>query len=97
VVGLARRVRERPSITTGPGANHVKNLILRSTLRTILCGTLLAGLSASALAKGGTPQNHHCVKDGATLEGKTKKDCKKEGGKWEKDAASEAAKAPEAK
>ncbi len=75
----------------------MKNLILRSTLRTILCGTLLAGLSASALAKGGTPQNHHCVKDGATLEGKTKKDCKKEGGKWEKDAAADAAKTPEAK
>jgi hypothetical protein len=58
---------------------------------------LLAGVSASALAKGGTPQNHHCVKDGATLEGKTKKDCKKEGGKWEKDAAAEGAKTPEVK
>ena len=75
----------------------MKSLILRSTLRTILCGTLLTGLSASALAKGGTPPNHHCVKDGATMEGKTKKDCKKEGGKWEKDAADEAAKTPEAK
>lgn len=75
----------------------MKTPMLRTTLRIFLGATLLAGLSASALAKSGTPQNHHCVKDGATLEGKTKKDCKKDGGKWEKDAASEGAKAPEAK
>jgi hypothetical protein len=39
---------------------------------------------AIALAKGGTPQNHHCMKDGAELTGKTHKQCTKEGGKWEK-------------
>lgn len=40
----------------------------------------------AAFAKGGTPQNHHCVKDGAPMPDKTKKQCKQEGGKWEKDA-----------
>jgi len=44
----------------------------------------LVALPALALAKGGTPQNHHCMKDGAELAGKTKKECKKEGGKWDK-------------
>ncbi len=55
----------------------------------------LAGLPALALAKGGTPQNHHCMKDGAELAGKTKKQCKKEGGTWDKlPAASTKADAP---
>jgi len=49
---------------------------------------LIVGLGSVAVAKGAVPaQNHHCVKDGATLEGKTKRECKKEGGTWEKDAA----------
>ena len=43
-------------------------------------------VAAQAHAKGGTPQNHHCVKDGNTVPDKTKKECTKEGGKWEKDA-----------
>jgi len=43
-------------------------------------------LAGQAHAKGGTPQNHHCVKDGNTVPDKTKKECTKEGGKWEKDA-----------
>jgi len=46
---------------------------------------------AAALAKGGTPQNHHCMKDGAELTGKTKKECKKEGGTWDKLPAGEGA------
>jgi hypothetical protein len=41
-------------------------------------------LSGAAFAKGGTPQNHHCMKDGAELAGKTRKECAKEGGKWVK-------------
>jgi len=53
--------------------------------------TLALGFGSVALAGGKNVQNHHCVKDGATLEGKTKKECKKEGGKWEKDAADKAA------
>ena len=51
-------------------------------LGALLAGTLLAGVAS---AKGGTPQNHHCVKDGTVLPGKTRKECKKEGGSWEKD------------
>lgn len=43
-------------------------------------------LATQAHAKGATPQNHHCVKDGNTVPDKTKKECVKEGGKWEKDA-----------
>ena len=42
-------------------------------------------IAASAQAKG-TPQNHHCEKDGATVADKTRKECTKEGGKWQKDA-----------
>ena len=42
---------------------------------------------SSAQAKGGTPQNHHCVKDGSPVPDKTRKQCVKEGGKWEKDTA----------
>ncbi len=49
-------------------------------------------LAPAAFAKGGkaTPQNHHCMKDGAELAGVTKKECKKQGGKWEKMAAAPA-------
>jgi hypothetical protein len=67
---------------------------MKTLARSILCGTLLAGLSTTALAKSGTPQNHHCVKDGATLDGKTRKECKKDGGKWQKDADDGAATKP---
>jgi hypothetical protein len=60
-------------------------------MRNIISGLGLLGLSLSlgsvALAKGAAhPQNHHCMKDGADLAGKTKRECKKEGGTWEKDA-----------
>jgi hypothetical protein len=45
---------------------------------------IVATLSLAAFAKGTpTAQTHHCVKDGAVLE-KTKKECHKEGGTWEK-------------
>jgi len=70
---------------------------MKTFIQTTLCATLIAGLSSIALAKGPTPQNHHCVKDGATMEGKTRKDCKKEGGKWEKDAPADKAAGGEAK
>jgi hypothetical protein len=46
----------------------------------------LASLAGAAMAKGGTPQTHHCVKDGAALPDKTKKECKTAGGTWAKDA-----------
>ena len=49
---------------------------------------LLAALLALPAFAGApaTPQNHQCMKDGAVIE-KTKKQCKKEGGTWEKIAA----------
>ena len=61
-------------------------------MRNIISGlgllTLSLSLGSVALAKGGAhPQNHHCMKDGAEQAGKTKRECKKDGGKWEKDAA----------
>jgi hypothetical protein len=43
--------------------------------------------ASSALAKGATTQNHHCVKNGTAMPDETHKQCTKEGGKWEKDAA----------
>jgi hypothetical protein len=70
---------------------------MRNRLSAIFCGFAMLALSSTVMAKGGpTPQNHHCVKDGADLTGKTRKECKKEGGKWEKDkaAAAPAAAAP---
>jgi hypothetical protein len=49
--------------------------------------------AAPVFAAGkGTPQNHHCMKDGSELAGKTRKQCKKEGGTWEKNAPAAAAK-----
>ena len=59
--------------------------------RFALCLAVLS-VPAFAGAKAPTPPTHHCVKDGAANE-KTKKDCKKEGGKWEKIAAAAPAKA----
>ena len=57
----------------------------------VLAAALLFSPIAFAKGKGGgTPQNHHCMKDGAEVAGKTKKDCIKDGGKWEKDAAAPA-------
>jgi len=47
----------------------------------------LSSTVAFAKAKGTpTPQNHSCVLSGAVVE-KTKKECIKAGGKWEKNAA----------
>ena len=57
----------------------MKNIAL-----SILAVLTLSSLSSFALAKGGTPQNHHCMKDGTELAGKTRKECKKDGGKWDK-------------
>lgn len=61
----------------------MKKLLLVSVLSTLALGPAIA---SQAYAKGGTPQNHHCAKDGNTVPDKTKKECLKEGGKWEKDA-----------
>jgi hypothetical protein len=71
---------------------------MRTRLSAIFCGFALLALSTSAMAKGApTAQNHHCMKDGAELAGKTRKECKKEGGKWEKEAKAAApAAAPKA-
>jgi hypothetical protein len=65
---------------------------MRTRLSAILCGFAMLTLSSSVMAKGApTPQNHHCMKDGAEMTGKTRKECKKEGGKWEKEAKPAAA------
>jgi hypothetical protein len=54
-------------------------------------------LASSARALGAT-QNHHCMKDGKAMPDKTHKQCTKEGGTWEKDAAApKAAAAPDKK
>lgn len=67
-----------------------------SSTRATVLGMVLS-FSSLAFAAGPTPQNHHCQKDGAELAGKTKKECKKEGGTWEKNAEAPAAtKAPAA-
>jgi hypothetical protein len=58
--------------------------MLRSMTRLLVCATITLGPTSFALAKGGTPQNHHCMKDGAELTGKTRRECKKEGGTWDK-------------
>ncbi|HEY2901312.1 MAG TPA: hypothetical protein VGL59_12095 [Polyangia bacterium] len=46
---------------------------------------------ATSAQAGGNKQDHHCVKDGATLADKTHKECTKEGGKWAKDEPAAAA------
>ena len=53
---------------------------------------LSAAYMAAAYAKGktGTPQTHHCTVNGAEVS-KTKKECKKAGGMWEKGAPTAAA------
>ena len=52
----------------------------------IILAVSLVVLSSAALAKTAPPaQNHSCVKDGAVIE-KTKKQCLKAGGKWEKNS-----------
>ncbi len=45
----------------------------------------LAAALVAVTAFAGTPpkQNHQCMKDGAVVQ-KTKKECLKDGGKWEK-------------
>jgi len=62
---------------------------MRSLRILLLSGLVMAALSAGAWAKGGTPQNHHCMKDGAEVAGATRKQCKKEGGTWDKMPAAE--------
>ncbi len=67
------------------------NNLFKSSLAAALC--LLA---TPAFAKGGTPQNHHCWKDGASQPTLTHKQCTAAGGEWKKDAAAGAAAAPAA-
>ncbi len=55
-------------------------------MKKIVLTIALVFLSSVAFAKKPTPQNHSCVLDGAVVE-KTKKECRKAGGKWEKNAA----------
>jgi len=57
---------------------------MKNVALSMLVVLTLSSLPTIALAKGGTPQNHHCMKDGAELAGKTRKECKKDGGKWDK-------------
>ena len=50
-------------------------------------------IAVPALAKGkggGSPQTHHCELNGSEVQ-KTKKECKKAGGKWAKGAPAGAA------
>jgi hypothetical protein len=75
---------------------------LTIALALVLCTQMFAPMFAPmfaslALAKGATTQNHHCTKDGQALPDKTHKQCTKEGGKWEKDAAAPKAAAGGAK
>ena len=51
--------------------------------RLALCVAVIAASAFAAPKAVPTAPTHHCVKDGATVE-KTKKECKKEGGTWEK-------------
>lgn len=57
-------------------------------MKKVIMVVALALLSSVALAKSKTPppaQNHSCIIDGAVVE-KTKKQCLKAGGKWEKNS-----------
>ena len=59
-------------------------------MKKIVFATALVFLSSVAFAKPGgtpTPQNHSCMLNGAVVQ-KTKKECIKAGGKWEKNATS---------
>lgn len=66
---------------------------MRKTMTLVASTIFTLSLTGAALAKGGTPQNHHCMKDGAEQAGKTHKQCTKDGGKWEKMAGAPADKA----
>jgi hypothetical protein len=59
-------------------------------MKKIVFAVALALLSSTAFAKKATTpppaQNHSCMLDGAVVE-KTKKECLKAKGKWEKNAA----------
>jgi hypothetical protein len=57
-------------------------------MKKIVLATALVLLSSVAFAKSKTPppaQNHSCILSGAVVE-KTKKECTKAGGKWEKNS-----------
>ena len=74
-----------------------RNLLRIALVSAALAGatTAFAGTAASAPAKGGSPQTHHCkLADGSMDMGKTKKACLADKGTWAKDAA--AAPAPAA-
>ncbi len=65
----------------------MKNIRVAIMMTTAAALLLASGPAAFAKGKAGsTPQNHHCMKEGADVTGKTKKQCLKDGGKWEKDA-----------
>jgi hypothetical protein len=63
-------------------------------MKTLLIVALLA-LPAFAGPPGGTPQNHHCLKDGVVIE-KTKKQCRQAGGTWVRNPAAKTAAEPAA-
>jgi Spy/CpxP family protein refolding chaperone len=60
---------------------------MRSLSKMVVLAVLALGVSSVALAKEPAVPTHHCMKDGTEMADKTKKECKKEGGKWEKKAA----------
>ena len=59
-------------------------------MKNLIKSTLVLALFATPALAGKMAQNHHCMKDGAEVTGKTKKQCKADGGKWEKMAAADA-------
>lgn len=64
---------------------------MKTVLKSLLAASFVL-VAAPAFAKGGkNVQNHKCMKDGAEVAGVTKKECKKQGGKWEKGAPAAAA------
>src|SRR5437899_1563240 len=54
-------------------------------MKLLILAALVFAPAAYAKGKTGTPQTHHCMVNGAEVS-KTKKECKKAGGMWEKGA-----------
>lgn len=68
-------------------------------MKKIVLATALVFLSSVAFAKSGgspTPQNHSCMLNAAVVQ-KTKKECIKAGGKWEKNSPAADSKPAESK
>ncbi|GAC1594446.1 MAG: hypothetical protein NVS4B10_02030 [Myxococcales bacterium] len=74
----------RPAAHATPSSRTLEPTV-KMTLQLALALSLLA---APAFAKKSNAKNHHCMmKDGSEAAGKTKKACKKAGGKWVRNGA----------